>query len=183
MYKGSLAVFPGSMSGLILRPDERSMKLLCSYSGDAGTANKVCTSPGGGGRRLGGGGGRRLGGGGDCVPGCTQDGRDPGRWCDPNRALDDGGYCQGRPFRPEHLGSMLNAHRSTPYVYNELVFDPATWAANLPLAIEAFFYLSKTPPDTARAAQQDFARAFPDAATTPLVRLDLRNKEAPFSEA
>ena len=167
IYKGALAVFTGAgvegRSGLVMRPDERAFRLLCSYAGDAGSQNKLCTD----------------GGLPRCVPGCTHDSATG--FCDPVSANFDGGYCEGRPFRPADLGLMLRAHRNIRTAgYTELIFDPIAWLNNLPIAVEAFWYISD--PAVARQAQADFHRAFPEAGTTPVVRLDLTRKDAPFEQ-
>ena len=69
------------------------------------------------------------------------------------------------------------------YVYNELIFDPGNWQRALPRAIEAFFYVAGTPPSRAKSARDDFLRAFPEEASTPLLKLDVKNRAAPFSAA
>ena len=61
-------------------------------------------------------------------------------------------------------------------------FDPKCWAEHLPHAVEAFFYYSADA-SYAASAPADFAKAFPEAETAPLLELDLRNYDAPFSVA
>ena len=168
VYAGKLNVFTGAgvegRSGLVMRPDPASFCMLCSYAGDGGSQNKQC-----------------LDGGFDpglCVPGCTQDARNG--FCNPyGGEASDGGYCGGKPFRPQDLAHMLQAQReSRSAAYNELIFDPDCWRANEAHAVEAFWYL--TDPSVARETHADFLRAYPGAANTPVVRLDMSRKEAPF---
>ena len=64
-------------------------------AGDAGSAGKVCAE----------------GADSRCVPGCTTHEHDKEAWCNVYEAEKDGGYCQGKPFRPGDLGGMLTIHR------------------------------------------------------------------------
>ena len=84
--------------GLVLNPDV--LTLLCAYGADGATMNNNCQPPG-----------RRD----DCIPGCGG----PPQWCELDRPLlmNDcrcGFYnCEGRPrpWRPEHLGYVLEQHK------------------------------------------------------------------------
>ena len=70
--------------------------------------------------------------------------------------------------------------------YNEVIVDTATYAANLPHSLEAVFYLADSDSDAvqhARAVHQGFLAEYPDQAGVPLLRLDMRALNAPFSNA
>lgn len=60
----------------------------------------------------------------------------------------------------------------------QVIFDPGCWSRSLPHAVEAFFYLDE--PSVAAAAHADFVATFPFREETPLVRLDLSDRLAPF---
>ena len=167
LYAGSTRVFTGGgavgHSGLVMRPDPSSFCLLCAYSGDAGSLQKLCAP-----------GAPRT----QCVPGCTQDAQNG--WCDPFK-VSDGGYCEGRPFKPADLQYVLANHRRLPNNYNELVFDPGCWNRALPRAVEAFWYMTGADPGVVRAAHADFLKTYPRQGTTPIVKLDTRDLHQPFA--
>ena len=97
-------VFSHIMGGIIIRPDDAFV--LCVYPADGGTWQKVCD------------GARRPDHSGrvHCLAGCLRPGE---TWCD--TANTGGGWCSGRPWRPQDLSAMLQVHRaSTNPVYNEI---------------------------------------------------------------
>lgn len=165
-------------SGLVLDPSK--LKLLCVFGGDGATLNNNCNPPGKHGR---------------CVPGCG----DPPLWCDIHRPLLMNncrcGFvnCEGRPrpWKPEHLGYVMEQHREhgleyrTPQFhsgYNEVVFDSATWP--LPDAVIAFFIVEGSGDREAQQARDEHAAFLKEfglsAAQTPLLRLKMRDWDAPF---
>ena len=97
-------VFSHIMGGIIVRPDDALV--LCVYPADGGTWQKVCD----GARRPDHSGRAR------CLAGCLRPGE---TWCDTRNT--GGGWCSGRPWRPQDLSAMLQVHRaSTNPVYNEI---------------------------------------------------------------
>jgi hypothetical protein len=75
---------------------------------------------------------------------------------------------------------MLEMSSTTGSSYNEVVVSTSIWVAHLPATIAAISFNSGEAKarEVHRAFLQHFGRT---AAQTPLVRLDLRNLQAPFS--
>ena len=165
-------------SGMVL--DASKLNLLCVFGGDGATLNNNCNPPGKHGR---------------CVPGCG----DPPLWCDIHQPLLMNncpcGFvnCNGRPrpWKPEHLGYVMEQHRErgVPYKtpqfhsgYNEVVFDSAKWP--MPHAVLAFFVVEGSgnrEQDEAREVHAAFLKEFKlTAAQMPLLRLRPKEWDAPF---
>lgn len=71
-------------------------------------------------------------------------------------------------------------------VYNEMIVEGAgrssTWASHLPDTIEAFFQVKE--PSSIRSFHDKFLRAYGlDGNKHPLLQLDARNWEHPFTKA
>jgi hypothetical protein len=158
----SLPLFACDNGGLIMRGE--SSRLLCSFPGDGGTRGVVCNGETG------------------CVPGCVMPGSP---WCG---HADGTGWCDGKPWPPSKLSTMLGLFMQKPGAYNEVVLDARTWGRNLPHSVFAIFY-----PEHASAEGQYFARhahkmmlqeySHLTEDDIPLVVLRLNDWENPFGVA
>ncbi len=113
------------------------------------------------------------------------------------------GWCGGRPrpWRPEHLLELIEAHEEHGSVfqgagkfkgYNEVIVDAAYRDAQLPQSIEAFFHVEGCKGQavlnrkcTGREEAQQVHAAFLaqfglEAAAVPLLKLDPSSWERPF---
>ena len=160
---GNIKLF-ADVGGFILRPQFTT--IFCAFGGDGGTRGKVCHPPG-------------LSP--TCVPGCQTRLRD--QWCDPYSDVARDGWCNGYPWRPEDLGTMLQRYHNP---YAEAVMDSSTWIDNLPWSIEAVFFPSTATPKAeaeAREIHTNFAKAFGlTKREAPLLRLDVTNWHQPFKQ-
>ena len=158
-----MPLFASPSGGLIMRGEAN--KLLCAYSGDGGTRGVVCHGEA------------------QCVPGCVQPG---GEWCDALRGAGDG-WCDGRPFAPKHLSTVLNRFMLNPGAYNEMVFDASTWGRNLPHSVLAIFYPDNAGDDGQFIARDAHRRMLEEYKLTadelPLVVLRLNDWDRPFEVA
>ena len=82
--------------------------------------------------------------------------------------------------------SFLTARPTAPQNYNEVILSGPHWASKLPAIIQAVWYQ----PDNADArayatkVHADFMRAYGlDRAAVPLLQLDTRNAQVPFTVA
>ena len=117
------------------------VRLMCVYGGDGATRGKNCPPP--------------RGRSDTCIPACITQGYDARRdnakqpwekWCDTTTPTDH--WCGGRPWRPEHVGKMLERDRTRIRrglpkpcelcSYNEVMVDGFYHNAHLPHAIEAW---------------------------------------------
>ena len=183
---GRIPMFSVHVGGVVLSPFHN--QLWCSFAFDAGTLRRKCR--------------RQEMVESSCLPGCTHSSTRPDTlWCD---AGASGWPCA---FRPSDLREMLQlreelrARNRKPEgkywddgkFYDELVFDPSRFIAELPASIEAVFFLDVgegCPEDPPMCEQ--YARAFTQAmqrhfgvtdAELPLLRFDPYNWDAPFSAA
>ena len=158
-----MPLFASPSGGLIMRGEAN--KLLCAYSGDGGTRGVVCHGEA------------------QCVPGCVQPG---GEWCDALRGTGDG-WCDGRPFAPKLLSTVLNRFMLNPGAYNEMVFDASTWGRNLPHSVLAIFYPDNAGDDGQFIARDAHRRMLQEYKLTadelPLVVLRLNDWDRPFEVA
>ena len=152
--------------GLVLAP---TAKLFCAYPEDGNSMAKVCHPLGGDGVR--------------CIPGCYP----KGQWCP---ELHHAWSCS---FPPTHLKEALQAQEGRidfRMRNNELVVDLSSVSANLPSAIEGFFYFPGSgAAERAKAAEarQAFLGMYglTEADGPPLLLVDLSDGggDAPFSLA
>ena len=121
----------------IINPD--TAWLLCAYGGDGATRGKGCRPPGPSE---------------NCIPACIPqyDGVDSvnsyDRWCDASKSSHPADHwCDGRPWRPEQIGDMLERDRLATkqgedrvhgMTYNEVIVDGFRMNAQLPGSVEAF---------------------------------------------
>jgi len=181
-------LFSDKRMGLIIQPE--SVRVLCAYAGDGGTARRKCSPTSM-----------------TCIPGCWAAGTDAGpAWC-------AGSSCGG-PWKGTQLDSMLRVHearggRAAGFCwikqkfepqhagckYNEVILEKASWVRNLPTTIEAFFVVEQsyqrdsalggTWIDFARQRRLEFVRRYPTANAVPLLLYSQREAEAggqPFTE-
>ena len=179
--------------GIVLRGSAN--RVLCAYGEDAGTDYGAS-----GGKDDG---SCYPGGAKECVPGCGK----PPQWCEANEMVGfcrcGFGWCEGRPrpWRPEDLGALLEAHAQHGSVfegagkfkgYNEIIVDSKYRDANLPHSVEAFFYTDTcrgqavlnrhcSGRDAARKIHAAFLAKYGlDAAAAPLLKLTPKNWDRPF---
>jgi hypothetical protein len=124
-----------------------------------------------------------------CIPGCMMavvDGDE--QWCTP----DDGSRCYQRPWRAQHLPSLLEARRATPSVSGnqtsiEIILDGASFASQQPKSVDAIFMVeteTKASKASARSLHRSFLRAFGKSEREfPLLVLRPGNAEEPFAAA
>lgn len=182
--------------GIVLR--RSANRVLCAYGVDGGTDYGAKAGQADDGSCY-------PGGVAGCVPGC---GTRP-KWCHPNQMIGGNcrcglGWCGGgrpRPWRPEDLGQLLEAHAQFGDKYdglgkftgyNEVILDAKYKEAQLPHSIEAFFYshgcegqmvLNRqcTGRDEAQKIRSAFLAKFGlDAAAVPLLKLTPTSWERPF---
>eukprot|EP00966_Prymnesium_polylepis_P102372 2371442-Prymnesium_polylepis.1 len=68
--------------------------------------------------------------------------------------------------------------------YNEVILNAQEWEAHLPAMVDAIFFPTGGDQTRAQQLHQRFLAAFGLSSNdVPLLRLDLRNLEAPFQEA
>jgi len=174
-------------AGFVLAPDILQAHINCAYASDGGTMRRIC---------------RPAGRSAQCIPGCI-----PGEkegpffhrgWCDAaHPAAAPGGCYWGRT----HLKEMQEQHVSQlqkrggdscnqqggdkSCYYNEIVIDAAGWVANLPWLIEATVVPSTASASAVGQAQElhaAFLAAFDVSShTIPLLRLDMKDPNSPFS--
>ena len=167
------------LGGVILRANTHKMH--CSFATDGGTQGVHCFDtqyfvPG------------------DCVPGCmARTALNAGSWCSDPAAQNQGRWCNGRPWKPQDLGSMLEVYSSggaepgkVDYV-NQIILDPTIWEQHLPGSIEGFWF-----PDTVecsavhceknvKLARKDFETHFGmKPAQIPVVTLRPDDSTNPF---
>lgn len=179
--------------GIVLRGSAN--RVLCAYGEDAGTDYGAS-----GGKDDG---SCYPGGTKECVPGCGR----PPQWCGANEMVGfcrcGFGWCEGRPrpWRPEDLGPLLEAHAQHGSVfegagkfkgYNEVIIDAKYRDAQLPHSVEAFFYTDTcrgqavlnrhcSGRDAARKIHAAFLAKYGlDAAAAPLLKLTPKNWDRPF---
>ena len=88
-------------------------------------------------------------------------------------------WCGGAPHPPNDLASILVPRGE----YNEVIVDAASIEVALPRVVDAFFYMRGSAPErAARVREQFVAEHHVSAKGFPLVRLDPRNRDAPFSD-
>ena len=123
------------LAGLIVNPFLASV--LCSYSSDGSTMNKMCDPPGVTEA---------------CVPGCPT-GHLDAEWC---RRRDDetGSLCGWQPTQTDQMLMQQSERGQVSAPYNELVLDAGAWEDALPQTVSAVFY-----PVFAREDQKQRARA------------------------
>ena len=106
-------------------------------------------------------------------------------WCPATRGATDG-WCDGRPHAPANLKNALKGSLSRGG-YNEVIIDSQHLQSKLPQAIAAFFFVRGQPKDTIVKAHRAFIAKYSTKgvteATVPLVELDDKNWDAPFSAA
>jgi len=158
VYLGTTAAFSGG-GGVIVNP--RHSRLLCGYGGDGGSRGRTCNPPG-----------ETA----SCKPGCMMSGAND--WCDPS-SIDSGDYwCDGRPWRPSDLGSMLAAHRGSSS-YNEVVVEAKTFNDALPWSVEAII-TSPGDPTTLEMHARFLQTYGITAADVPLVTFHKELVDRPF---
>lgn len=163
-----LYVNQGSVSGVVLRPD--NAELLCMYTNDGGTMEKLCDPPGVSAT---------------CVPGCDA-GEGRSNWCVGDIDSLRQNNCA---YRPTALTAMVRWAMARGYSYNELVLGTAGWLDDPVGAIEAIFYLKadkeseeREAESRARNALNSLVHDHPEAhSRVPILRLDLGNRDQPFS--
>lgn len=158
VYRGTTAAFSGG-GGVIIKP--RHSHLLCGYGGDGGSRGRTCQPPG-----------ETA----SCKPGCMMSGAND--WCDPSGISFDDCWCDGRPWRPADLGSMLAAHRHS-FTYNEIVIDAKTFNDEMPWSVEAII-TSPGDPTTLEMYAKFLQMYGITAADVPLVTFHKELAERPF---
>jgi len=182
---GRMPTFSDTFGGFVLSPALLSGDggLLCSYDHDGGTMQRKCNPVGVSSR---------------CIPGCYREGVNGGSvWC--RRGWTEWPCA----FRPGDLSLMLETQRNNAkwkagdpqQWYNELILSERSYSRALPSSIQAVFYIrARTCHSENWAAQGDkcesYARAMHARLTRhfgltaeqlPLLRLDLRDFDTPFS--
>ena len=164
--------------GLVIRPEVN--RVLCVFGGDGASLNNNCDPPG-------------IHDG--CIPGC---GTNP-EWCSKSRPLLANNCrcglfnCNGRPrpWRASDAGFVMEQHEkygpdySEPGFhsgYNEVVLESRRWEANLPQAVQAFFFIRGASDEAAiRRAHANFLAEYSLAAQeVPLLQLDPGRWDDPF---
>lgn len=158
IYLGTTAAFSGG-GGVIINP--KHSRLLCGYGGDGGSRGRTCQPPG-----------ETA----SCKPGCMMVGVND--WCEPSGINFDDYWCDGRPWRPSDLGSMLAAHRRS-YTYNEIVVDAKTYNDELPWSVEAII-TSPGDPGTLQMHSRFLQTYGITAADVPLVTFHKELSDRPF---
>ena len=96
-------------------------------------------------------------------------------------------WCDGKPHRPEELGNILVPRGG----YNEVIIDTQSVEEHLPKAVAAFFYMkggglvASSRKKRVEAIREQFLGEYGNAVKSksfPLVMIDLRNRNEPFSD-
>ena len=89
-------------------------------------------------------------------------------------------WCNGEPHRPDDLVSVLVPRGE----YNEVILDADSVERRLPTAVDAFFYMKGTPPGRAARVRELFLKENGRVRERdfPLVKIDVRNRQQPFSD-
>ena len=160
-----LPVFSSDNGGLLLRGG--SNRLLCSFIGDGGTRKVVCdqSHPNG------------------CIAGCKLPGDS---WCN-TRQPGFNPWCDGRPYAPSQLSTMLRYFSESPGAYNEVVLAGSAWGSNLPRSVLAIFYPEHCSETCEWYARDTHSRMLEEYRLTvddlPLLKLRADNWESPFAAA
>lgn len=192
---GALPLYSNVQSGIVFRPE--ALHILCAFSSDGSTQTRKCDP---------------VGESEACVPGCYRKAGHPD-WCEGHASDQRRDYRQHPcAWRPDQLSEMLELHvrvrESAPQTerYNEVVISAAAFRAALPGAVEAIFFVGDGSSEHcvssnrwantraggrknhcehyARLAHADFLAAYGvTSEQVPLLRLDLRREEDPFSAA
>lgn len=153
--------------------DPYEAKPLCAYGGDGATRGKICIP---------------RGVSGHCIPACmpsysskTKDSSHMwDRWCKPKSRPDVDFWCEGHPWHPEDIGTMLEKDRlatskgvhSTGHgmTYNEIVLDGIHSNKQLPKSIEAFVVSDGDKLETVKRMHAAFLRQYSlQASVVPLL--------------
>jgi len=159
--KGIIGMYSMQNPGFIYNPD--IVTVSCAYPADGGSESKSC-KPGAEG----------------CVPGCGD------KWChfDPTMPNNMDTSCA---WPASELERVLNLQQGANSNYNEIVVPAKDVVDNLPNSILAIFYVKGSKAeDEARKVHADFLANFAEtsiaARNIPLVELDPKKPEAPFSD-
>mmetsp|Transcript_36873 Transcript_36873/g.61063 ORF Transcript_36873/g.61063 Transcript_36873/m.61063 type:complete len:441 (+) Transcript_36873:21-1343(+) len=169
-------LYSSTARGIVI--NSTRVSVLCSFSFDGGTDQRICSPPGSSPM---------------CLPGCYRQ-KNSGAgddWCDFRKTYDLG-FCAWHPewlqgmMRQQLVGLVaregLTACGKPQCLYNEVVLDGQAWLAQLPEAVEAFFVPTGAPPSEERAAR-DARRAFlsrfhVSASNVPMMRLNVASQNA-----
>lgn len=166
----TIPMYSDKFGGVVFAPDPSLNRIFCAFAGDAGSRARVCDPPGPSDW---------------CTPGCIDQWHP---WCDGSKPDV---WCDGNPWSPTQLRTMLMAYRKrkAPYAsYNEFVLDAAYSETHLPGSVEAFFYPISDACDkgsrcvtyTKKAYAKFLAEYNVDSAAVPLLGLRLSNWDEPF---
>ena len=101
-------------------------------------------------------------------------------FCESSRSRRDS-WCDGKPHHTSHVGDVLeHMHEGN---YNEVIISTKSIDDHLPSTVLAFFYLKGQLQAAwrAREVHRKFCTRYKlDAATFPLLRLDIHNLERPL---
>jgi len=175
---GSIVLYSNNTGGLVLSTSHNS--ILCSYPRDGGTSARICNPTGNSSK---------------CVPGCfTEATNGHACWCDevaPATGCPEPSHSNVCAWKPSGLANMMQAQiRVAQPLYNEVVVDAITYAANVPTTLEAIFFLASDEchaPESsceafARKVYSTFMQKFPTS-SMPLLKLNLSAPLSPFTAA
>jgi len=184
----NIPVYSFSLAGIILNP--AANRLLCAYPWDVGSLSRHCWPRGVSEK---------------CIPGCSRFVGDGDQWC--KAGTEEWKFRDPAcAWRPDDLREMMRVREEVRAnnlrppqkmwndnkYYSELIFDAAFYTQHLPHSIEAVFYLDDDCGDAfdgpkcreyGIAAHRAIVSHFGlDAKAMPLLKLDLWNWQAPFSD-
>ena len=143
--------------GLIFRPSPQLNEIFCAWPADGGTMSIVCSPPG-----------RSA----TCLPGCWTE---TPNWCTATQS-----WC---PYPPDRTGEMLSMQeRTNAHKYNEVIVSTSRYVEQLPHSLEAIFTLDMSDRHPREVHTRFLQETGLRKSDCPLLHLDLRNLDAPFTD-